>query len=172
MWPSMLLLWVPSLLMRPQMTAMSTRIVAGGYSGLGEFLPLLILFYVAAFILIFMQLIGISQLALEKHEGPVWFYFSLSRPLWRLVGSFLLLLVVMTVGWIAVILCDVVLGVLVKFVLTGANPLLAAVAGILTIVIMSFLGAHFSMASSASHSFSLRLSLPGMKALRSAGAGH
>jgi hypothetical protein len=136
MWPAMLLMWLPSLLMRQQMMALSLQMAARDYSSLRVLWPLLALFYIGAFILVFMQVIGIAQLALDRHKGPVWLYFSFSKPLWRLIGSVLLLLVALIVGWIAVILCDVLLGFLVKSVLTGASPLTAAVAGLLTIVVV------------------------------------
>ena len=134
MWPAMLLMWLPSLLMRQQMMTLSLQMAARDYSSLRALWPLLALFYLVALVLVFMQVIGISQLALDRHKGPVWLYFSFSKPLWRLIGSVLLLIVAVVVGWIAVILCDVVLGFLLKMMLTGAGALAAAAAGLLTII--------------------------------------
>jgi hypothetical protein len=110
LWPAMLLMWLPSFLMRQQMMTLSMQMAARDYSGLREVWPLLLLFYVIAFILIFMQVIGIAQLALDRHKGPVWFYFSLGQPVWRLIGSFLLLIVAIIVGWLAVVLGMIIIG--------------------------------------------------------------
>jgi hypothetical protein len=118
MWPSMILMWVPSIFMRSQLLALSTQMTNQG--SLGQFGPLLGLFYIVAMVLIFMQIIGIAQLALEQRKGPVWFYFSFSKPMWRLIGSFLLLIVAMIVGWIVVVLGGVLVGVLLGLV-TGAT---------------------------------------------------
>lgn len=136
MWPAMLLMWLPSLLMRQQMMTLSLQMAARDYSSLRTLWPLLVVFYLIAFVLIFMQIIGIAQLALERHKGPVWLYFSFSKPMWRLIGSVLLLIVALILGWIAVILCDVLLGFLVKSMLTGSSALIAGIAGLLTIAII------------------------------------
>ena len=72
MWPAMLLMWLPSLLMREQMMTLSLQMAARDYSSLRALWPLLAVFYLAAFVLIFMQIIGIAQLALERHIVPVW----------------------------------------------------------------------------------------------------
>lgn len=138
MWPSMLLMWVPSIVMRPQMMALSGQMAARNYSGLGEFLPLLILFYVVAFILLFMQVIGIAQLALERHKGPVWFYFTFSRPMWRLIGSFLLLIVAVIVGWIVVVLGGVLTGALLGVVAKGANNVMFGLTVVLVAGLVMF----------------------------------
>jgi hypothetical protein len=131
MWPAMLLMWVPSILMQPQMMALSGQMAARNYSGLGQLLPLIGLFYVVAFVLIFMQIIGIAQLALDRHKGPVWFYFSFSKAMWRLIGSFLLLLVVIIAGWMAVVLGGVSAGALLGVFAKGASNLVARLLAVL-----------------------------------------
>jgi hypothetical protein len=113
MWPAMLLMWLPSLFMRQQMTTLSVQMATHDYSSLRQMWPLFLLFYAVAFVLIFMQVIGIAQLALDRHKGPVWFYFSLGKPVWRLIGSFLLLIVAIFVGGFAVALAGVLIGILV-----------------------------------------------------------
>lgn len=137
MWPAMLAMWLPGLLMQPQMMALSAQVAARDYSGMRELWPILLLFYLAALVLIFMQVVGIAQLALGRQRNPGWIYFELGKPLWRLIGSFLLLMVAVIVGWIAVILFDVILGFLLKLLATGsANALVATIVGIITIVIL------------------------------------
>lgn len=137
MWPSLLLMWVPSLVMRSQMMALSNQMMTQGYAGLGQLWPLIGLLYIVALILIFMQLIGISQLALERHKGPVWFYFSFSKPMWRLLGSFLLLAVAMVVGWTAVLLGGVLTGAVLGSIIKAAgNTGLLIVVGLVTGLVM------------------------------------
>jgi len=137
MWPSMLLMWIPSLLMRERMTAISLQMAARDYSGLRDYWPFFLVFYVLALVLIFMQIIGIAQLALDRRKGPVWFYFWLGRPVWRLVGSFLLLVVAFIVGWIAIVLADVLVAFLMRLLAgSSANGILKIIFGFLTFVAM------------------------------------
>lgn len=137
MWPSMLLMWVPSFLMRRQMTTISAQMAAHDLSGFRDLWPFFIVFYLLALVLIFMQIIGIAQIALDRRQGPVWFYFWLGRPVWRLAGSFLLLIVVFVIGWVAVTLADVLVGVLMRL-FTGSldKGILAGILGFLTFVAM------------------------------------
>lgn len=135
MWPSMLLLWVPSLLMRPQLTALSTQMSAKDYSGFQILWPFILIFYSVAFVLIFMQMIGIAQIALERRKGPVWFYFWLGRPVWRLIGNVLLLFVALIIGWIAVTLAGLFIALLMGWLAKlASNGTLATILGFLTVV--------------------------------------
>lgn len=121
MWPAMLLMWLPSLLMRQQMATLSAQMAAHDYSSLRQMWPFFLLFYSMAFILIFMQVIGIAQLALDRHKGPVWFYFSLGKPVWRLIGSVLLLIMAVIVGWIAVLLGALLIGFVLGLISKAVN---------------------------------------------------
>jgi len=133
MWPAMLLMWIPSILMRQQMMTLSSQWAVHDYSGLRELWPLLVLFYLVALVLIFMQIIGIAQLALDRHKGPVWFYFSLGKPVWRLIGSALLLVVAILVAGVAVILGGLFLGFVVGLISKAVNNQLFGIgAAILT----------------------------------------
>lgn len=121
MWPAMLLMWLPSLLMRQRMMTLSLQMAARDYSSLRELWPLIALLYLTAFVLIFMQVIGIAQLALERHKGPAWFYFSLGKPVWRLIGSFLLLFVALIVGWIVILVGGLIVGFLLGLIGKAVN---------------------------------------------------
>src|SRR5690349_312134 len=137
MWPSMLLMWVPSILMRPQMMALSTQMAAQDFSGFRNLLPFFVVFYALAFILILMQVVGIAQIALDRRKGPVWFYFWLGRPVWRLAGSVFLLIVAAIIGWILVMLTDALLAFLMGLLgrLAGGG-IAAAIVGFLAIIAM------------------------------------
>jgi hypothetical protein len=137
MWPSMLLMWVPSFFMQRQMMAASTQVAAQGLSAFRDLWPFLIVFYLLALVLIFMQVIGIAQIALDRHKGPVWFYFWLGRPVWRLVGCFLLLIVAFIIGWVVMVLADALIAVVMRWLagLSG-NGILTIIFGILTAIAM------------------------------------
>ncbi len=136
MWPSMLLMWLPSLLMRKQMTALSAQMAAQDFSGVRQLWPLISLFYLVAIVLIIVQVIGIAQLALGRHKGPVWFYFELGKPVWRLIGSFLLLILAFIAGWIATLLGAFILGFILALITKALN--IAAIAiGISALVVIA-----------------------------------
>jgi hypothetical protein len=107
--------------MRRQMTTISAQMAAHDLSGFRDLWPFFIVFYLLALVLIFMQIIGIAQLALDRHKGPVWFYFSLGKPVWRLIGSALLLVVAILVGGVAVMLGGFVLGLVVGLISKAVN---------------------------------------------------
>lgn len=136
MWPSMLLMWLPSLLMRKQMTALSAQMAAQDFSSLRQLWPLISLFYLVAIVLIIVQVIGIAQLALGRHKGPVWFYFELGKPVWRLIGSFLLLILAFIAGWISTLLGAFILGFILALITKALN--IAAIAiGISVLVVIA-----------------------------------
>lgn len=112
MWFAMALMWLPNLLMQSRMAALRLQFAAHDYSGLRDIWPFLMPFYLAVFILLFMQIVGIAKLALGVKKKPDWFYFSLGKPVWRLIGSFLFLALLIIVGWIAVLLGAGLLGLL------------------------------------------------------------
>ena len=136
MWPSMLLMWLPSLLMRKQMTAISAQMAAQDFSGVRQLWPLISLFYLVAIVLIIVQVIGIAQLALGRHKGPVWFYFELGKPVWRLIGSFLLLILAFIAGWIATLLGAFILGFILALVTKALNTAAIAI-GISALVVVA-----------------------------------
>jgi hypothetical protein len=117
MWLPMAILWLPGLFMKRQMMALSAQMGARNFSGFREMLWFLVPFYLVALIFIFMQIIGIAQLALGRRSGPAWFYFSLGKPVWRLIGSFLLFMLACIIGWLAALLGDLLIGYLLKLLI-------------------------------------------------------
>jgi hypothetical protein len=112
MWLPMAIVWLPGLFMKRQMMALSAQIGTQNFSGFREMMWFLVPFYIVALIFVFMQIIGIAQLALGRRNGPAWFYFSLGKPVWRLIGSFLLFMLAFLIGWLAVLLGDLLIGYL------------------------------------------------------------
>ncbi len=121
MWLPLVIMWAPSLLMRTRMTALSAQFATHDFSGIREMWGVLLPLYLAAFVFLFMQMIGIARLALGLQRGSVWFYFSLGKPVWRLIGSYLLLIVATIIGWLAVILGSALIGFLVSLIAKFVN---------------------------------------------------
>jgi hypothetical protein len=112
MWLPLAIIWLPSLLMQRRMMALSAQFAAHDFSGIREIGSVLLPLYLAMFVFLFMQMIGIARLALGLQRGAVWFYFSLGKPVWRLIGSYLLVFVATVIGWLAVILGSALIGFL------------------------------------------------------------
>jgi hypothetical protein len=134
-WLPMTILWVPGFFLQQRMVAVQQQMTAGDISAFHELWRILLPFYLFAFTLLFMQVIGIAKLALGIKKKPDWFYFSLGKPVWRLIGSCLLLIVAMIVGWLAALLGAIVIGFLTRL-LTGAahNGVVSTIAWIIAVV--------------------------------------
>ncbi len=121
MWLPLAVMWLPGLLLQQRMMALSTQMAMRDYSGLRELLPFLLPFYLVCFVLMFMQFIGIARLALGLPMTSRWFYFSLGRPVWRLIGSMLLLFVAVIVGGILTGLGNVLIPILLGLLSRAVN---------------------------------------------------
>lgn len=115
----MVVTWIPSFLMRPQLAAASAGLAAHDLSRATHIWAMLLPVYIVGFVLMAMQFIGIAELALDTKKAPRWLYFSLGAPVWRLAGSFLFLILVIVLGWLAAMLVNVALGAAIKAVLGG-----------------------------------------------------
>lgn len=137
MWLPLAIMWLPGLLMQPRMTALSAQLAAHDYSGLRQIWPLLLPFYLFCFVLMFMQLIGIARLALGLPMGSRWFYFSLGKQLWRLIGSMLLLMVAVFIGALAAILGEFLVPFLLGMLSKAVNfPAFTATMGFVIAIAM------------------------------------
>jgi hypothetical protein len=121
MWLAMAIMWAPGFLLRQQTMALSMQMAAQDYSSLRNLWPLLVPLYLAMIVLMFMQIVGVARLALDRLKGKTWFYFDLGTPVWRLIGTFLLLIVAAIIGWIAVLLGGVVVGFLLGLISKAVN---------------------------------------------------
>jgi len=121
LWPAMAIMWAPGFFMRQQTMTLSAQMAAHDYSSLRTLWPLLVPLYLAMLVLMFMQVVGVARLALDRLKGKTWFYFDLGKPVWRLIGTFLLLIVAAIIGWIAVVLGGVIIGFLLGLISKAAN---------------------------------------------------
>ena len=93
-WLSWLVIAVGALFLMRQATVFSTAITMRDFSAIGSVLLVLIPFYLITLILILMQYMGFTEQALGLRKGSPYFYFKLGQPLWLLVLSFLLVILV------------------------------------------------------------------------------
>ncbi len=136
MWLPMAITWLPSFFLQRYMMARQIQ-AAGGAVVFREMWPILLPFYLVVFVVLFMQIIGIAKLALGIKKGPAWFYFSPGKPLWRLIGSVLLLALALIIGWLAVLLGGVVLGFLATLLTRAVNSnLFSGITGVVSVLLM------------------------------------
>jgi len=115
------LAWLPlgitlilNILLAPQMMALSRGLPTRNFSGVTMAWWLLAPLYVVAMIAAFMQFTAIFQYALGRPEAGRhrWFYFSLERPLWRMIGAFLLFGLTMAALAVVYLLAVIAIGLL------------------------------------------------------------
>jgi hypothetical protein len=78
-------------------------------------------FYLIVFVLAAMQIEGLTRHALGLRSGPVYYYFSLDKPVWRIIGAYLLFILLM----IAIVAVFIIGGILIGMVVaavTGVTP--------------------------------------------------
>lgn len=89
--------------------------------------------------------VGVTELALGKRTGATFVYFSLAAPVWRLIGAWLLFILVMILIYIGLIILTVVVavvgGIIVKSVALSAAAHYAAIGLLALFCIVLFLGA-------------------------------
>ena len=93
-WLSWAVIAVGALLLRSQTMALSAAATTHSFSGVGLALLVLIPFYLVMLVLVLMQYMGFTELALGQRQGSPYFYFKLGQPLWLLVLSFVLLILI------------------------------------------------------------------------------
>ncbi len=134
MWASWVLLMMAMFLSRGSMAAFSQASATRDFSLMqGQWGPLL-LFYIVAFILVFVQMTGLTRLALDLPMPSRYFYFSLGRPVWRMIGAVMLTFLAIIALVVVYALAIFLLGILVRLGL-NAHPSGAgkAIATLLTV---------------------------------------
>jgi hypothetical protein len=115
-WVTWAILSAAGFLLRNQMVDLSAAMAARDFHAVAHVWSIVLPFYLVLLVLIFMQMVGIAEQALGVRTGPRWFYFSLGGKLWRFIGSALLLMLAMTLAWIAAILGSLLLGIVMKWI--------------------------------------------------------
>jgi hypothetical protein len=84
-------------------------------------LMFLVPFYVVMAVFLFMQVAGVLELALGQKTGSPHYYFSLGKPVWRLVGGFLLLVVLVIACWLVAVIGGIVLTFIANLAAKAVN---------------------------------------------------
>jgi hypothetical protein len=122
------LIWLPFALTVAAVVAMGmqsnlfrTAIATNNPAALAKIWFIVIPFYLLAFVLLFMQIVAITQQALGLRSTPTYFYFSLGMPVWRLVGAFLLVGLLIIAAFLVFIVGAALVGTIIGAV-TGLAP--------------------------------------------------
>lgn len=126
LWLPMLLAWIPSLALQSRLQALSAGMMAHDISAIAQLWTILLPLYLFIFVLMCMQAIGVLRLVLGQQQ-PSWFYFSLGRPVWRLFGNVLLMILIAFLGILAAVLAGLLVNFLLDAIAKAANfPALTA----------------------------------------------
>jgi hypothetical protein len=142
------LTWLPmmagqilSMGLMPQFLAMRQSLATQSPASFSIPWPLFLLLYAMAMIASFMQITIAFQYGLGRIEASGrWFYFTLARPLWRMAGAFLLLILIMMVLAVVYGLGSLALVFTVRLLLRLAQVsdlAIAAIAVLETVVIFT-----------------------------------
>ena len=115
------IIWLPWLivaaggfLLRPSTVVLSTAFTTRDFANISHLLMPMIPFYVLTVILLFMQITGITQQALGLPTGSPYYYFSVGKPVWRLLVAFLLAAAIMAGSYIFLLAAGILLGLIVS----------------------------------------------------------
>ncbi len=121
MWASWLLMMLAVFLSRGSMATLQQAAATRDFSLMqGQWAPLIVFFATAA-ILILVQMAGLTRLALGLPMPSRFFYFSLGKPVWRLLGAALLAILAMMAVAICCALVFFAIGFAARTV-TAAHP--------------------------------------------------
>jgi hypothetical protein len=149
MWPAWVLMVGIMLLLRGDIAALTQASATHDFSRLqGHWAPLL-LAYLVILVLLFVQIAGITRLSLGLPMPSRYYYFSLGKPVWRLIGAALLTIIAMAAVLIVYAVVIFVLGLAIRIFLhdrssTLANAIMALLAALAFLV--GYCGVIFMMA--------------------------
>jgi hypothetical protein len=87
-WLPLVLTYAGMIPVQVQMTALPAAIAAHDFSAITMPVPLIVLIYAASMVMSLMLITGVFQYALGQSEAKNrWYYFSLGRPMWRVLGA-------------------------------------------------------------------------------------
>jgi hypothetical protein len=127
--PSILgIIWLPfvvisaaSLAVSTHLAAFSTALSERDFSMLAGEWQFALPYFLLLYLIVCVQIVGVTQHALGIRNGSPYFFFSLGAPVWRLAGAYLLVVLIF-VAALAVLLIGVVLVRTLLAAITGATP--------------------------------------------------
>ena len=120
-WLPWLFMTAVGLLLRPQTLAFSTAIATRDVSAISGVLLVLAPVYLLTIFLLFMQIAGIMEQALGLRTGSPYFYFSIGKPVWRLIGAFLFMAAILIGSYLLLLAAGILLGVVAAIAVKMAN---------------------------------------------------
>jgi len=129
------IMWLPfvcimggAVLMAVASGSFHNAIVTVTSGGMGQAWYLILPYYLLAFVFVAMQADGITRHALGLKQGPIYFYFSLDKTVWRLLGAYLLF-VLLAIAILAVFFIGAIMIGMAIAAATGVKPGAAAAPG-------------------------------------------
>ena len=110
-WLPWLAMTIIGVLLRPQTLAFSNAIASRDMPAIGSVLVIMAPVYVLTTLLLFMQIAGITEQALGLRTGSPYFYFSVGKPVWRLIGAFLLMTAIFVGSYFLLLAAGILLGI-------------------------------------------------------------
>lgn len=138
-WLPWLILTAGGLLLRSPTTSFSAALAAHDFSAAAHFLAPIFPFYILTVILLFVQIAGITQLALRIPSKSPYYFFSFGKPVWRLLGAFLLLATIAFGSYLLLIAAGILLGLLVAILgklvgFSGLTSVILAIASVIALI--------------------------------------
>jgi hypothetical protein len=133
-WLPWLVLSVGAILMRAQTTAFSNAIAMRDASAIFSAMGVLVPFYFLSLFLMFMQIAGITQQALGLRTGSPYYYLNIGKPVWHLIGAFLLATLAVIIGYLLLLAIGVLSGLLIGL-LSGVLAMSATLRTALVIIV-------------------------------------
>jgi hypothetical protein len=151
MWPAWVLMAVIMFFMRGDFVALTQASATRNFTLLQGHLGRLLLSYLVIFVLLFMQITGLTRLSLGLPMPSRHYYFSLGKPVWRLIGAVLLTVLaiaaVVAVYALAIFVLGLVAAVFLHGQTAGAAKAIVALLTVLALLIaycgMIFMVARF-----------------------------
>jgi len=151
MWPAWALMAVIMFFMRGDFVALTHASASHDFTQLQGHWGRLLLTYLVVILLLFMQITGLTRLSLGLPMPSRYYYFSLGKPVWRLIGAALLTVLAIAAVAIVYALAIFVLGLAAGIILhgqtSGAGKAIVALLTVLALLIaycgMIFMAARF-----------------------------
>lgn len=147
------LTWLPQLLIVGLMFTLlwpaMIEVLGAAGSGVppnGGRVLIFLLAYVFMVMLVFAQIAAIARAALGLKGSEGWLHFPAGRPVWRLIGAFLLLLLVFLGVALAMILVSAVMGAITGLIGLAGGLAMTTVSRIIALVVMVLVYGVFAVA--------------------------
>jgi len=139
MWVPFVIMMAATLALGTQVTAFTNALTTKNFAAVSNVISVLGPAYILFLFLIVMQILGITELALGKRQGASpYFFFTLGKPLWRLIGAYLLVVLLLIAAILVFVFAAGILAAIftgVTGVAKGAKPSGAA-AGVLGLAVV------------------------------------